>query len=165
MLTRQVTTMTSKVLDSILIQSQRKSTAVAARMMSSASPWSDYEMAPLDPIIGLTESYLADPFSQKVNVGVGAYRTDLGKPYVLPCVRKAEQKLVDAKLDMEYSGIVRIPKVLGETLADLPHDDADYSTKTCQMLKLKTIAFCCYIAISLFLELFFSILLIYKLSE
>lgn len=74
--------------------------------MSTASPWNNFEMAPLDPIIGLTESYQADKFPQKVNVGVGAYRTDLGKPYVLPCVQEAERRLLDAKLDMEYSGIV-----------------------------------------------------------
>jgi aspartate aminotransferase, mitochondrial len=74
---------------------------------TTLSPWSQYEMAPLDPIIGLTESFQSDTFAQKVNVGVGAYRSDNGKPYVLPCVRKAEQRLLDANLDMEYSGIVR----------------------------------------------------------
>lgn len=80
--------------------------ASSASMSTSSSPWSSYDMAPLDPIIGLTESFLADSFPQKVNVGVGAYRSDLGKPYVLPCVRKAEQRLVESQLDMEYSGIV-----------------------------------------------------------
>jgi hypothetical protein len=75
-------------------------------MATTTSPWSQYEMAPLDPIIGLTESYQNDTFPQKVNVGVGAYRSDNGKPYVLPCVRKAEQRLLDANIDMEYSGIV-----------------------------------------------------------
>jgi hypothetical protein len=78
----------------------------AMNISATSSPWSSYDMAPLDPIIGLSESYQADTFPQKVNVGVGAYRTDLGKPYVLPCVQKAEQRLLDAQLDMEYSGIV-----------------------------------------------------------
>lgn len=63
-------------------------------------------MAPLDPIIGLNEQYQKDDFPQKVIVGVGAYRDDSGKPYVLPCVREAEQKLMEQHLDMEYSGIV-----------------------------------------------------------
>lgn len=82
---------------------------VPSRAMNNAatsSPWGSYDMAPLDPIIGLNESFQADSFPQKVNVGVGAYRTDLGKPYVLPCVHKAEKRLLDAQLDMEYSGIV-----------------------------------------------------------
>ena len=63
-------------------------------------------MAPLDPIIGLNESFNADDFPQKVIVGVGAYRDDTGKPYVLPCVREAEKLLLDKQLDMEYAGIV-----------------------------------------------------------
>lgn len=63
-------------------------------------------MAPLDPIIGLNEEFQRDDFPQKVIVGVGAYRDEGGKPYVLPCVREAEKRLFDQNLDMEYSGIV-----------------------------------------------------------
>jgi len=74
---------------------------------ASASPWASYEMGPPDPIIGLNEAYQKDDFPGKVIVGVGAYRDDAGKPHVLPCVREAEQKLMEQKLDMEYSGIVR----------------------------------------------------------
>ena len=44
--------------------------------------------------------------TQKVIVGVGAYRDDAGKPYVLPCVREAEKRLMEQNLDMEYAGIV-----------------------------------------------------------
>ena len=76
-----------------------------ARAMSSASPWAHFEMAPLDPIVGLNESFAADDFPQKVIVGVGAYRDDAGKPYVLPCVREAERKMMEQGLDMEYAGI------------------------------------------------------------
>lgn len=72
----------------------------------SESPWAKYEMAPLDPIIGLNEEFAKDDFPQKVIVGVGAYRDDRGKPYILPCVREAEDQLFKAHLDMEYSGIV-----------------------------------------------------------
>jgi aspartate aminotransferase len=73
---------------------------------ASKSPWADYEMAPYDPIVGLNEVYQKDDFPQKVIVGVGAYRDDAGKPYVLPCVREAEKRLVESNLDMEYAGIV-----------------------------------------------------------
>lgn len=78
----------------------------AVRSMSTASPWAHFEMAPLDPIIGLNESFAADDFPQKVIVGVGAYRDDAGKPYVLPCVREAERIMMTKNLDMEYAGIV-----------------------------------------------------------
>lgn len=33
-------------------------------------------MAPTDPIIGVGQKYLADKDSRKVNLGVGAYRTN-----------------------------------------------------------------------------------------
>ena len=93
------------------VQQQRTNTTTTSTSTSTSnnntSPWATYEMAPLDPIIGLTESYLADPFPLKVNVGVGAYRNDAGKPYVLPCVHKAEQIIFESNVDMEYSGIVR----------------------------------------------------------
>jgi aspartate aminotransferase, mitochondrial len=78
-----------------------------ARCLSTESPWAKYEMAPFDPIIGLNEEYAKDDFPQKVIVGVGAYRDDAGKPYILPCVREAEDRLFSQHLDMEYSGIVR----------------------------------------------------------
>lgn len=78
----------------------------AVRYLSSASPWASFEMAPPDPIIGLNEAFQADTFEQKVIVGVGSYRDGGGKPYVLPCVREAEQILQGKDMDHEYSGIV-----------------------------------------------------------
>jgi len=63
-------------------------------------------MGPPDAIIGLTEAYKEDMFEHKVNVGVGAYRSDEGAPYVLPCVREAESILMGQNLEHEYSGIV-----------------------------------------------------------
>lgn len=66
-------------------------------------------MGPPDPIIGLNEAYAKDDFPQKVNIGVGAYRNDNGKAYVLPCVMEAERRIMsmldDGKLDHEYAGI------------------------------------------------------------
>lgn len=52
----------------------------------------------------------ADPFEGKINVGVGAYRDDNGKPWVLPSVAEAERRIVDAKLDMEYPPIDGVPE-------------------------------------------------------
>src|SRR5947209_17094602 len=42
-------------------------------------------------------------------VGVGAYRDDAGKPYVLPSVRAAEKKILEKTLDKEYAGITGVP--------------------------------------------------------
>lgn len=59
--------------------------------------------APPDPILGVTVAYNNDPSPLKVNVGVGAYRTQDGLPWVLPVVRKVEQKLaLDASIYKEY---------------------------------------------------------------
>jgi aspartate/tyrosine/aromatic aminotransferase len=41
-----------------------------------------------DSIFKLTAAYQADTFPQKVNLGVGAYRDDDNKPWVLPVVKK-----------------------------------------------------------------------------
>ncbi|XP_022755035.1 aspartate aminotransferase, cytoplasmic-like [Durio zibethinus] len=51
--------------------------------------------APEDPILGVTVAYNKDPNPIKLNLGVGAYRTEEGKPLVLNVVRKAEQLLVN----------------------------------------------------------------------
>jgi aspartate aminotransferase len=50
---------------------------------------------------GLTESYKADSFLEKINLGVGAYRTDEGQPLVLKSVAEAEQRIMTRKLDKE----------------------------------------------------------------
>ncbi|PGG98281.1 hypothetical protein AJ79_08918 [Helicocarpus griseus UAMH5409] len=75
----------------------------------SASSWSNVPMGPPDAILGITEAYKADSFKEKINLGVGAYRDDQGKPYVLPSVRTAEQKVVSSNLDKEYAGITGVP--------------------------------------------------------
>ncbi|HWI14293.1 MAG TPA: aromatic amino acid transaminase, partial [Burkholderiales bacterium] len=60
------------------------------------------EMAPRDPILGVTEAYNADTNPNKVNLGVGVYTDDSGKVPVLQCVRKAEQELAATPLPRNY---------------------------------------------------------------
>ncbi|KAL2215933.1 putative aspartate aminotransferase [Thermoascus aurantiacus ATCC 26904] len=74
-----------------------------------ASTWANVPQGPPDAILGITEAFKADPFKEKINLGVGAYRDDQGKPYVLPSVRAAEEKIVASRLDKEYAGITGIP--------------------------------------------------------
>ena len=45
-------------------------------------------MAPKDITFGLSETCQADPNPNKVNMAIGIYATDDGKPYVLPIVQK-----------------------------------------------------------------------------
>ena len=51
------------------------------------------EMAPRDPILGLSEAFNADPNPLKINLGVGVYYGEDGKVPLLNCVRKAEATL------------------------------------------------------------------------
>jgi aspartate aminotransferase len=66
-------------------------------------------LAPTDPIFGLSAACAADPDPNKINLGVGAYRDDSGKPWVLDVVRKAEQTILAQKLDHEYLPIDGLP--------------------------------------------------------
>ncbi|XP_072013523.1 aspartate aminotransferase, mitochondrial-like [Amphiura filiformis] len=70
-----------------------------------ASWWTDVEMGPPDAILGVTEAFKKDSNPNKINLGVGAYRDDNGKPFVLASVRKAEELIASQKLDKEYLGI------------------------------------------------------------
>ena len=48
-------------------------------------------MAPADPILGVTEAFVADQSAKKVNLGVGVYTDDNGKIPLLESVRRAEE--------------------------------------------------------------------------
>lgn len=74
------------------------------------STWSNVEMGPPDAILGITEAFKKDSSPQKINLGVGAYRDDNGKPFVLECVKKAEQALTSGNLDKEYAPIGGTPE-------------------------------------------------------
>ena len=67
------------------------------------------EMAPRDPILGVTEAYNTDANPNKVNLGVGVYYDDNGKVPVLECVRRVELKLAESPLPRNYLPIDGIP--------------------------------------------------------
>jgi len=54
------------------------------------SLFSNVALAPRDPILGLTETFNADPRPAKLNLGVGVYYDDDGRLPLLQCVRAAE---------------------------------------------------------------------------
>jgi aspartate/tyrosine/aromatic aminotransferase len=67
------------------------------------SQWASVPAAPLDPILGMSQRFQADTDPRKVNVSIGAYRTDEGKPLVLNCVKKAEKLILEnSTLNKEY---------------------------------------------------------------
>ncbi|RKF56395.1 Aspartate aminotransferase, mitochondrial [Erysiphe neolycopersici] len=83
---------------------------VAANMFITnrqASTWSQVPKGP-PAILGITEAFKADSFTEKINLGVGAYRDNKGKPYILPSVKLAEHNIVSSGLNKEYAGITGV---------------------------------------------------------
>ena len=68
----------------------------------NASLLATVELAPRDPILGVTEAFNADASPNKVNLGVGVYCDDSGKVPVLESVRRAEQKLAESPMPRNY---------------------------------------------------------------
>lgn len=60
---------------------------MAASKASAFGP-SVVPQAPEDPLFGLMAAYRKDTFEKKVDLGIGAYRDDNAKPWVLPVVKK-----------------------------------------------------------------------------
>ncbi|OXR48307.1 MULTISPECIES: amino acid aminotransferase [unclassified Pusillimonas] len=60
------------------------------------------ELAPRDPILGLTEQYNADTRTEKVNLGVGVYYDDQGRIPLLKAVQQAEAQRAQAAAPRGY---------------------------------------------------------------
>lgn len=73
------------------------------------SIFASVEMAPGDPILGLTEAYLADPRPNKVNLGVGIYTDEQGRVPVLKAVQQVEQALAKGTQPRGYLPIDGLP--------------------------------------------------------
>lgn len=66
--------------------------------------------APADPILGLTEEFKNDPRANKINLGVGIYKTNEGVTPVLKCVKKAEEIIFKNETTKSYLPIVGTPE-------------------------------------------------------
>ncbi|KAF7995803.1 hypothetical protein HCN44_006910 [Aphidius gifuensis] len=64
----------------------------------STSRFTGIEVGPPIEIFALNKIYTDDSFEQKVNLTIGAYRTNDGKPWVLPVVKKVEKLLAHDEL-------------------------------------------------------------------
>jgi len=71
----------------------------------SASIFANVELAPRDPILGLTEGFNSDTRSEKVNLGVGVYYDDNGKIPLLAAVKAAEKTRIEAAPARGYQPI------------------------------------------------------------
>lgn len=81
----------------------RVNRVIAHLTPANASFTDAVEKAPADAILGIKTLFGKDTDPRRVNVCVGAYRTDDGKPYVLKCVRAAQELIAsDKSLNLEY---------------------------------------------------------------
>src|ERR1700674_491001 len=77
--------------------------------LSSPSLLSRVEMAPRDPILGLSEGCNTDQKPRKVNLGVGVYYDEAGKIPLLECVKLAEALLAKKGAPHGYLPIDGLP--------------------------------------------------------
>lgn len=84
------------------------STFTPVRTMS-ASLLAGVEMAPRDPILGISELFNADTNPKKANLGIGVYTDDAGKVPLLECVRRADRAILDNPAPWNYLPIDGLP--------------------------------------------------------
>ncbi|KAI3891428.1 hypothetical protein MKX03_020710 [Papaver bracteatum] len=98
---------------------------VSMSVAVKASRFEGVTMAPPDPILGVSEAFKADTDPKKLNLGVGAYRTEELQPKVLDVVKKAENLMLERGENKEYlpiEGLAAFNKATAELLlgADNP---------------------------------------------
>ncbi|MCL7026493.1 hypothetical protein MKW94_022794 [Papaver nudicaule] len=98
---------------------------VSMSIAVKASRFEGVTMAPADPILGVSEAFKADTDPMKLNLGVGAYRTEELQPKVLDVVKKAESLMLERGENKEYlpiEGLAAFNKATAELLlgADNP---------------------------------------------
>lgn len=82
------------------------------------------EMAPADPILGLTDAFNNDPNPAKINLGVGVYKDETGVTPVMNSVRKAEKIMLDTQKTKGYLPIPGDP-AYGKVVRELVFGSAD----------------------------------------
>jgi aspartate aminotransferase, cytoplasmic len=71
--------------------------------MKTESIFKDIKVAPSVEIFELMKAFNADKFENKVNLGVGVYRTDEGKSCILPFVKETELEIAnDPEMTYDY---------------------------------------------------------------
>ena len=80
-------------------------TQAARAFAAGNSVWGGLTAAPADPILGLNEAYKKDTDPRKQLLGMGAYRCNEGKPFILDCVKISEERILSRKTDHEYAPI------------------------------------------------------------
>ncbi|KAF7537803.1 hypothetical protein G7Z17_g12784 [Cylindrodendrum hubeiense] len=106
----------------------------------SSFPANLVPQAPEDPLFGLAREYRADESPYKVDLGIGAYRDENAKPWVLPVVHKADEILRNnPELNHEYGPIAGIASFTTKA-ADLILGSDSPALKESRATSLQTIS-------------------------
>ncbi|CAH0722943.1 unnamed protein product, partial [Brenthis ino] len=82
------------------------------------------EQGPPIEVFQLNKLFTEDSFKNKVNLGVGAYRDENGKPWVLPVVQKMEKQMAaDATLLHEYLPVLGLEQFSKASVSMLLGED------------------------------------------
>jgi aspartate/tyrosine/aromatic aminotransferase len=81
------------------------------------------QAAPADAILGLITEHKNDPRPDKVDLGVGVFRTAEGETPVLDVVKRAEQRLVDTQESKAYIGTAGDPN-FNAAMQELTFEDS-----------------------------------------
>eukprot|EP01114_Cavostelium_apophysatum_P011884 TRINITY_DN2643_c0_g1_i1.p1 TRINITY_DN2643_c0_g1~~TRINITY_DN2643_c0_g1_i1.p1 ORF type:complete len:434 (+),score=91.51 TRINITY_DN2643_c0_g1_i1:83-1303(+) len=96
--------------------------------------------APPDAIFGLNVAFKADPAPDKLNIVVGAYRTEEGKPLVLDSVKKAEEIILHSKdINKEYLAIDGLAE-FNKAAAQLLFGDQIYKSLGSRIATMQTLS-------------------------
>jgi len=101
------------------------------------SPFAHVELLPRDPVLGITEAFVADTTPTKVNLGVGVYLGEDGRVPLLDCVRQAEEELLRRKAPHGYSpidGIAAYNSAVGSLIFGSERPNLDERMLTVQAL-------------------------------
>jgi len=83
------------------------------------------QMAPPDPILGLSDAFKKDSHPHKINLSVGVYQDANGKTPILETVKEAERQLLADETNKGYLGIDGLPEYgrhVREMLFGADHD-------------------------------------------
>jgi len=81
----------------------------------SSSFFANVPLEPPNPILGVSRLCNQDSSPEKIDLVIGAYRDEHGKPKVLDCVREAEDIVHAKKFDHEYLGQDGLPEFVSSS--------------------------------------------------
>lgn len=88
--------------------------------------YKNLDILPEDPILGIPILFKADQSPNKINLGIGAYQDEHGKPVVFDAVRQADELLLQQQLDKEYLPINGDAGFAGQAFRLVFGQDAPY---------------------------------------